>query len=892
MTTEEWNRIESIVDRALILPPDRRTEFIEHQCKGDDKCRKQVHAFLDSIKKADTFFSAKKNVKDKVADFAAANHTEKIHHEELIGDKVGSYKLTHLLGKGGMGAVYLAERTDGQFNHSAAIKVIRGGKANSEIYSRFVQERQILAGLSHENITRLFDGGVTENGIPYLIMEYVDGMPITTYCDENRLNLKERIELFKSVCSAARYAHKNLIIHRDLKPENILITKSGVVKIMDFGIAKLVMPERSGIDEPDGIQKSPYISFTNAAPEQLGDEPITTASDTYALGILLHRLLAGVHPLPIKKKTGNQIHEVIKTYQPANPSDKFASLSSATQQQIALERNTSPYVLKEALQVDIDAILLKCLKKKPEDRYQTVDDLLQDIERYEKNYPVKAVTPSNLYQTKKYVARNGTFLTAAAGFFLIAVISMMFYTHQVQKERDIARIEAAKANQVTNFVLDLFKGSDPEVQRGDDVSARDLLDRGIERTSYLSSQPEIQANMFEVLGRILTQLGEFSEAEELLTQAIEIRTGLFGESHIQTVSSYEHLGSLLSSRGDLFEAQNILEKVIEQRSAIFGPEQAALSEANTELGYIYRRLGKLDQAEQLYRSLIDIYEQKLGSEDPLTLLSISSLGVTLHGQGNLEEAEIRYRDVLEKREKLYNTVHPDVAMSMNNLGSLLLNQGRFEESEELLSRALDMRISLFGESHPKVALSTNNMGILKRNTGNFEAAESYFSRALEINTRLFGPDQLQTGINTFSIAELHMLKGEYEKSLELYDTAHTIFTNHLPEGSSFIARSSMGIGEALSMLGPEFLDDAAYYLEKGFARVKELHNDHSVEYGLALMQMGKHSFEKDEPESGTEYLLKSYAILSGIEGYDSARALTIRELLTKYTGEQIVHISD
>jgi len=892
MTTDEWNRIESIVDQALTLPPDKRSAFIEKQCKGDTDCCKRVYAFLESIEKADTFFSNKKKVKDKVADFAIANHDQKIKHEDLIGTVIGAYKLTQLLGKGGMGAVYLAERTDGQFKHSVAIKLILAGSSNTEIYTRFVQERQILAGLAHEHITRLYDGGVTKDGVPYLIMEYVDGVSITEYCDQNRLSITERLELFKSVCSAAQYAHKNLIVHRDLKPDNILITRSGEVKIMDFGIAKIVSPEPSATLSSDDKTESPYLSFTNAAPEQLENQPVTTSSDIYALGVLLHRMIVGVHPLPIKKKTGKQIHSIITSHQPEEPSKKFGSLSSSTQKQIALNRNCSPNQLKKKLKDDIDAIILKSIRKKPEQRYQTVDDLVHDINRHERNYPVKAVESSKIYMTKKYIARNGTFLTAAAGFFLIAAISVMFYTHQVQKERDLAKMEATKATQVTNFVLDLFKGSDPEVQRGDEVSARDLLDRGIERTSYLTNQPEIQANMLEVLGRILTQLGEFTEAEELLTQAIDIRTELFGESHIQTLSSFEHLGSLLSSRGDLFEAEAILEKALSQRVEMYGLEQAALSEANTELAYVYRRLGKLDEAEQLYQSLIAIYEQNLGPDDPLKLRSISSLGVTLHVQGKLDEAELRYRDVLEKRERLYDTVHPDVAMSMNNLGSLLLNRGQFDEAEELLSKALEMRTSLFGDMHPKVALSSNNMGILKRNTGDFEAAENYFKRALEINTTLFGPNQLQTAINKFSMAELHMLQGNYEKSLELYDASHKIFNTHLPEGSSFIARSSMGVGEALTILGSDNLEDAAYYLEKGFNQVKNLHNEHSVEFGLALMQMGKFSFEKEDPESGTEYLLKSHSILSDIEGHNSVRSSRIRELLTKYTGDQIVHHSD
>ncbi len=883
MTTEEWNKIEAIVDEALKLPKEERNSFIHNMCHGELDCIEHVNTFLESIDKADTFFTDKKRVKDKVTDYAATEHTKHTKNENLIGTTIGSYELTELLGKGGMGTVYLAKRIDGHFDHSVAIKVIQNKPGRSEIYSRFVQERQILAALSHENIARLYGGGVTEDGMPYLIMEYVDGTPIDKYCNKNRLSVAQRIRLFKSVCSAAQHAHMNLVIHRDLKPDNILITKNGTVKIMDFGIAKLVGDDRGAENIFGELNSDEFLSFSNASPEQLTNAPVTTATDIYALGVLLHRLLVGIHPLPIEKKTVSEIKEIITSFQPADPASQYESLDQTKKEELAFNRDTTSKKLKQLLCNDLEAIMIKCLRKKAEERYQTADDLIQDLVRHELNFPVNAIQGSNLYHTKKYFLRNKTPLSVVAMFFVIASLSVLFYTHQIQMERDIAKMEANKANQVTTFVLDLFKGSDPGESRGDEISARDLLDRGIERANYLDNQPQIKASILEVLGIILTQLGEFDEAEELLTQSIQIRTDLFGDLHVETISTYEHLGSLLSSRGDLFQAQQVLEDAISKRANIYGHQQAALSEANTELGYVYRRLGKLQEAEQLYLNLISIYEENFGPEDPLTLLSISSLGVTLHGQGKLDEAEERYRDVLDKRTARYKTMHPEVAMSKNNLGSLLLNQGRFVESEKLLRESLEMRISLFGELHPKVALSTNNMGILKRNSGQFEEAKEYFSSALEMNTKLFGPEQLQTGINMFSIAELNMMMGDYEKSLEYYSLSNKIFKEQLPEGSSFIARSSMGIGEALLKIEGSDTNKAKEHLYSGFERVKELHPLNTVEHALALVQMGKLYQHMNEPEKAIEFLLDAYHVLSGIEGEDGVRPEAIRELLKNST---------
>lgn len=888
MTTDEWIRIEGIVDEALERPEWERDAFIQNRCASDDSLIKQVYSFLESINKADKFFSSSTQLKDKIEEEAVSGHFFSRNYDELIGKEIGAYKLTELLGEGGMGAVYLGERTDGQFEHSVAIKIIQSGLNRSEIYSRFLQERQILAGLTHENIARLYDGGVSDNNIPYLIMEYVKGTPIDKYCDDRKLNASERIRLFKSVCSAAAYAHKNLVIHRDLKPENILITDDGTVKIMDFGIAKLIDTSHSESDSSADGKFSRYLTYSNASPEQIRNDSATTASDIYALGVLLYRLLSGIHPLPIENCSGKEILDLIKNHEPESLSDRYKNLSPDLRDSIAKKRSSFSEGTADYLNDDLSAIAKKCLNKDPEERYQSVDDLVQDLDRYERNFPVKAREINTLYITKKFVARNTATFAAGTAFLLIAIFAISFYTHQVQQERDIAQMEAKKANQITGFVLDLFKGSDPTATGGGDISARDLLDRGIERTEYLTNQPEIQANMFEVLGRILTQLGEYNEAYDLLAQSVELRTQHFDENHMETISSYEQMGTLLSARGDLFNARQMLEDALEKRANVQGVKQAAMSEANTELAYVYRRLGKFQEAENLYRSLIEIYRQNLGEDDPLTIKSLSSLGVTLHGRGKLAEAEEIYRDVLDKRLKLYDTAHPDIAMSYNNLGSLLLNRGKFEESEEMLTEALNMRLSLFGESHPKVSLTMNNLGILKRNMGQFDEAEELIDRSLAINQDLFGMNELQTAINLFSKAELYLMTGNFDEAYKLYRDSNVIFSDRLPEGSSFIARSSIGMGES-KLYHQEFdAEQAEQLIVDGYERVKEIHPETSIEYGLASAALGKLYLETDRRDGGIEHLNRAHQIISGVEGEGSVRASSIEDLLTQNFSQNII----
>lgn len=889
MTTDEWNNIEAIVDEALEIPEEERDAFIKKRCISEPDLIEHVYSFLASVAKADQYFSSSTKLKDKLEDEAASESLFSENYSTLIGNEIGAYTLTSLLGEGGMGAVFLGERTDGQFEHYVAIKIIQSGLNSSNIYDYFIRERQILAGLNHENIARLYDGGVTDSNIPYLIMEYVDGTPIDEYCDHHRLTADERIELFKSVCNAAKYAHKNLVIHHDLKPENILITDSGTVKVMDFGIAKLVDGSNIDDSQADERRQSHFVSFSNAAPEQLSGDSATTTSDIYALGVLLYKLLAGVRPLPLKNKSGKEIIDLIENHEPEPLTDCFHMLPANERDKILSDRSTTASKDSELLNDDLNAVAQKCLKKTPDDRYQTVDDLVQDLRLYQNNFPVRARNSRSFYVAKKFADRNKAPIAVGAIFLITTLFSALFYTYNVQQERDSAQMEANKSKQMTEFVLNLFQGSAPTQTGGSDISARDLLNRGIDRTEYLSNQPEIQASMFEVLGRILTQIGEYDEAEDLLQQSIDLRVELRGKNDLETISSYELMGTLLSAKGDLFKARTMLEDALSKRREIQGVRQAAMSEANTELAYVYRRLGKYEQAENIYRSLISIYEQELGPDDPLTLTSLSSLGVTLHNSGNLGEAEIIYRDVLEKRLELYSSAHPNIAMSYNNLGSLLLNIGRFDESEKMLAKSLDMRRTLFGESHPKVSLTLNNLGILKRNRGQFDQAISLIEESISINRDLLGAGELQTATNLFSLAELYLMTGITGEAFNHYKKAHHIFEANLPDGSSFIARSLIGMAESNLYNQNADLEQLKKQILNGYEQVKKIHPRHSIEYGLASAAMGKMYLETDQPDEGMDYLNRAYQIVSDIEGDSSFRATAIESLITQNFSHQIVN---
>jgi serine/threonine-protein kinase len=857
MNSKSWQTVEAIVDQAMELPEYERKTFINQQCAGDTELKSKVYELWDSINKSEGFLEGTLSYHDELlADFN--NEIENIDSESsLIGENIGAYKITKLLGHGGMGSVFLAERTDGSFDHKVALKLVRRGMDTPDNIARFQRERSILANLNHPNIGCLYDGGVTDNGLPFLIMEYIDGMPLDDYCKHHNCTFSERLQLLHTVCQTVQYAHNNLIIHRDLKSENILVTENGTVKILDFGIAKLLKPEAEPmLFETDAGGR--ILTLGYAAPEQINSEPVTPATDIYTLGGLFYTILTGCHPFDLKEKSITEIENIICNTSPLKPSKKVEKWS-------------------KALQGDVDAIILKSLRKDPQMRYNSAGELAEEIERFNNGFPVTAHDDTIQYNVSKFIKRHKQQLAVTAGILLLLISFAGFYVWQITEERNQAKIEAEKAKNISNFMMGLFEANNPAEALGDTVRATQLLERGVKRAEQLGNQPKVQAQLFDVVGQVHRRLGNYDQSKKLLERAITLRTIHNGKDHRETAASLDHLGLLLSDMGHYEAAITALRKSLSIREKLFRENHISIAHTQGLLAYALRRKGNYAKAQKLYKNSLSIQQKKLGTNHPRTIETKSSLAATLHNLGQYDETEKLYRQILKQRRQILGPFHPDVAMSINNLAALLMNTGQLQESEQLLKEALVLRKKLFGSIHPKVALTMNNLALVLRNQGKYEEAESLFNKVLSMRMQQMGAKSVSTGITQFCLAKLLLETDRPDSALAVYKKILPIFEEKLSPDHSFTVRTRMGMGDAY--LAINNMPRAEQLLKNGFSTIQKIHDPQSLERALAESQMGRLWVRQNKYVQADSILNQSYNTLKIIEDESSLRQQQITALL-------------
>ncbi|MBN2733087.1 MAG: serine/threonine protein kinase, partial [Balneolaceae bacterium] len=441
MSDINWEKVETIIDQALDLPAEERKRFVDNQCGENQQLKSEVTLLLESIFDSEGWLEDpqdyKKDFYEEISDDVDLLST----NQPLIGKQVGAYAIREKIGEGGMGTVYRAERTGGKFDHQVAIKIIRQGHNTHKNIRRFRREQHILAGLNHPNIARLFDGGITDDGFPYIIMEHVSGTPIDNYCKANNCSINKKIALFEQVLEAIRYAHENLVIHRDLKPGNILIDEDGNVKLLDFGISKLLEEEEDTTLTQTGAR---LLTPRYAAPEQIRQENTTTATDLYALGIVFYQLLTGGQPFNLEDLSQYEMEQVILKQEASKPSSKVDDPA-----------------LQKKLKGDLDAIALKAIRKEPGQRYRVANEFLDDLNNYQNNIPVSARDDSFKYRSQKFFKRYKQSVAVAVAMVSLIFAFAGFYTFKITEERNQAQLEAQKAQEVTNFLTDMYRASNP-----------------------------------------------------------------------------------------------------------------------------------------------------------------------------------------------------------------------------------------------------------------------------------------------------------------------------------------------------------------------------------------------------------------------------------------------
>jgi len=769
----------------------------------------------------------------------------------MDGDRIGPYRVLRTLGVGGMGEVFLAERADAEFEQQVAIKVVYGGSLTRGVQSRIKIERQILAQLDHPNIAHLMDGGSLTDGTAYIVMEYVDGIPIDAFCDTNRLDIVARLKLFQTVCAAVHYAHQNLIVHRDLKPSNILVTAEGVPKLLDFGIAKL-LDERQAGHHTLAVTHADFRLMTpdHASPEQVRGQAITTSSDVYVLGVLLYTNCSGTGPFVIPSMRLTDIERAICEKDPPLPSHAVGSDVSAEALGITEARGVSANRLRRILRGDLDNIILMAMRKEPERRYSSSQQLASDIQRYLEGKPVIARGDTFSYRSAKFVRRHWLPVTAGAGVaFLLLAFATTTYVQslrisaerdRVAVQRERAERERIRAEEVSSFLVNLFKLSDPQENRGNLVTARELLDSGAKRLrTGLQDQPATKAALLSTVGEVYNSLGQYQDAlpilnesltlqpptndksridillelgqaqigagnlagaEAPLQEALHLSQSNFGATSQESGHALWILGKLRQQQGQFGEAKDLYKRALAISETTLAP-QTDVAAVLDDLAQIYSRDQQWALAKQTYQRALDVDRRILGDDHPRVAMHLQNLAVVAQNMGDLVQAEALYRDVIRRQERTYGDRHPETVVAKGNYGLLLQREGRLAEAEPLLREVVSMRLSLHGPDHYQVGYARVSLAMLLHDQGKLEAAESEFRQALAIYDKSLPANHQWRAALLMHFARLLVDRRKPDEALALSEQSIKIWTATSPPSSPTTAQAHAIHAYALAHLG-------------------------------------------------------------------------------------------
>ena len=759
--------------------------------------------------------------------------------------RIGPYKVLQEIGHGGMGSVYLAARADEQYQKRVAIKVIKAGMDGAEVVGRFRRERQILAALDHPNVARLLDGGATEQGLPYLVMEYIQGQPLHDYCDSRRLPIARRLEIFQQVCSAVAYAHRNLIVHRDLKPSNILVTADGVPRLLDFGIAKLLNPELSGEAlTATGLALTPEY----ASPEQARGEAITTASDVYSLGVILYELLTGQRPYRLKTRQPLEVLRAVCDQDPEKPSTAVGRTAVAADgdasgvpgaEAVSATREGSPARLQRKLRGDLDNIVMMAMRKEPQRRYASVEALSEDIRCYLEQRPVAARKGTAAYRAGKYVRRHAVAVTAGAAFVVLLAalaVTMTVQSARLARERDTAARERDKAEKVSGFLVDLFKVSDPGEARGNSITAREILDTGATKIgTQLKDQPDVKAALMDTMGRVYVSLGLYDKARPLAEEALGLRRQALGREHLDVARSLQSVAAVLNKKGDYPGAEALQREALSMRRKLLGAEHADIAASLNSLAATVNNQGRYAEAESLHREALAMKRKLYGPEHPEVAITLNNLANTLDDKGDYAGAETLHREALAMRRKLLGHDHPDVAASLNNLAVIRYRVGDYPGAAGFLRESLEIKRKVLGREHPDIAASLNNLASVLYQQGDYASAEAYHREALAMKRKLLGQEHPDVATALNNLANTLYQEGKYAEAEVLMREALAMNRKFLGAEHAEVARSMSNVADILDRKGDHAAAESLVREALAMKR-KLLGNDHiDVAESLAIL---------------------------------------------------------
>jgi serine/threonine protein kinase/tetratricopeptide (TPR) repeat protein len=786
ISAERWQRASPHLDRVLDLTPAECTDYLGALEATDPQTAADVRALLEEhgLVTAEEFLSSP----------ALVERPE----PTLAGVTLGAYRLVSPLGHGGMGTVWLAERSDGRFSGQAAVKLLNAALVGRSAEQRFRREGTILARLTHPHIGRLIDAGVSETGQPYLVLERVDGLPIDRYCDAKRLSIDDRIRLFLAVQAAVAHAHASLIVHRDLKPSNVLVTADGTVKLLDFGIAKLL--DREATDPSvTMLTREGDVALTPkyAAPEQVTGGSITTATDVYALGVMLFELLTGRHPSGADPRGSTDFVKAITERAPLKLSS--AVRPKANDEDVvarAAARGTSPDRLRRGLQGDLETILGKALKQDPAERYESVAEFEDDLRRYLEHLPIAARGDAFGYRAAKFVRRHRRLLGTAALIAVAVGALVVFYTIRLSRERDRARQEAARSAKVSELLIGLVTTADP--YRTPDPNDQNPLDLAVQRIDKeLAGEPEIQARLLTMIGRTYERLGMHAKALQILERALALGRATFASDHATLAQSLNDLGVLYREQGNFVAAESLLRESLAMRRQVLGPGHKDVAVTLVELSRVLTETGRTDEAEADIRESLAIRRNVFGDEHQETAVSKSDLGRLLMQRGDLAGAEPLLRENVATTLRLMGPDYPNVAAAKSSLALLLMTKGDLAAGDALFREAADIYRRVFGPNSTEYAGSLSNLGLAAEWQNRLADAQANFEESLRIAEPQLGSAHPRVVAYVVNLSRVRIARGDGAATESALREALRVREKLYPPGDWRIAQVQSLLGAAL-----------------------------------------------------------------------------------------------
>jgi eukaryotic-like serine/threonine-protein kinase len=831
MDAARWARLQALFHAAADLPAPEREAYLRAECADDASLAAEVRALIEEDARSSSLL-------DRGIASAA---------DEVLGDAAhaggfatfGPYRIVRVLGEGGMGVVYLAERSD--LGTVAAIKILRDAWLSPARRERFASEQRTLARLNHPLIARLYDADTLPDGTPWFVMEYVEGETLTAYCDARDLPVPERLRLFRDVCEAVQHAHQHAVIHRDLKPSNILVTRDGGVKLLDFGISK----QLETLDVPADKTQTGLRLMTPAyaAPEQVRGEPVGIRTDIYALGVILYELLAGRLPFDLSSRTPAEALSIVVEQVPEKPSAAAReSESHADGARRAVRASTAAWA-------DLDVMCLTAMHKDPERRYRTVEALIRDVDHFQRGEPLEARPDSVRYRATKFVRRNRRAVGSAAVAIATVIGLAVFYTVRLAAARNAAVAEAARAQRIQRFTTNLFEGGDKSAGPADSLRIVTLIDRGVQQARSLGAEPAVQAELYETLGSIYQKLGNFPRADTLLGSALAQRRVLFPAGSAEVTSSLVALGELRLDQAKFDEGERLIREGLDESKRILPGDHPAIANATSLLGRALQERGKYadaikageeavrlystpnadptpelaaslslladhhfyaghyEKSDSLNQRVLAMYRRFYGERHPLVAGILSNLGATQQDLGHYAAAERYHRQALDIYRAYYGDESFETAHGLTMLARTLVSEKNFDEAVASLEKALAIEERVYGPVHPAVASTLNELGNTAYGRGQYAEAQARFARMVEIYKKVYGGAHYLNGIALSNLANVYSAQKQFARAEQMFREVTTIFTNaqgadHLNTG---IARIKLG----RALLGEKRFADAA-----------------------------------------------------------------------------------